>query len=278
MQCLECNKEFKAINSRHLSKCCGLTTRDYLDKHPGAELIDKDVRKSYGKSGELNNNWRGGVSQPNCEICNKKLSQHNYVKRCLKCRDIGKVNHFFGKKHSIDTKEKMKISASMRDPNTYKGGVDTSENISRRSRLYWQALSSEEKAKHLAHFIKSGHDACRKNKDTLIERKIESLLNQLNITFQKNVPVGRYFVDFLIGDKIIECYGDYWHINPKIYDSSYQHKYLAMTAQEKWDKDAKRMLNLENLGYQTIIFWESDIKNNIDGIKDKIIEFIIPQN
>lgn len=278
MQCLECNKNLRCINTRHLAKCCGLTITEYLAKHPNAELVDDDVKQSYGSNGSLNPNWKGGINSPKCEICSKPLSLHSYVKRCVKCRQIGKVNPFFGKWHSTYTKEKMKSAALNRDPNTYKYGLDTSENISQRSRLYWQALSQEEKAKHLTNFIKAGHDACRKNKDTLIERKIESLLNQLNITFQKNVPVGRYFVDFLIGDKIIECYGDYWHVNPKIYDGSYQHKYLAMTAQEKWDKDAQRMLNLVNLGYQAMILWECDIKNNIDDVKIKIIDFIIPQN
>jgi len=47
---------------------------------------------------------------------------------------------------------------------------------------------------------------------TDIERKIVDVLNNCGIEYRHNAPIGRYFADFVIFDKvIIECDGSYWH-------------------------------------------------------------------
>jgi len=71
----------------------------------------------------------------------------------------------------------------------------------------------------------------------------------------------RVVVDFYCPDKkvVIECYGDYWHCNPKIYPSDYYHKMKKKTASEIWDIDSEReFVILEQLGIQPFIVWEND--------------------
>lgn len=74
-----------------------------------------------------------------------------------------------------------------------------------------------------------------------------------------------YIVDFFIEPNIIfEVYGDYWHGNKKIFNT------LNTVQIEKKEKDKKRQLILENLGYKFYIFWENDLNNN----KEKCINQI----
>jgi len=90
--------------------------------------------------------------------------------------------------------------------------------------------------------------------------------------YLNSIRVGRYVVDFINNDNkiIIECYGDYWHCNPKIYTPDYFCKGKKLTAKEIWKSDSKRKLHLENLGYVVIEIWESEINENGYNIKNWI--------
>lgn len=73
---------------------------------------------------------------------------------------------------------------------------------------------------------------------------------------------------------IIECYGDYWHGNPKKYKSSdFIGKYKGMeTCQDIWEFDSIRKEHIESFGYKVYVFWEYDIKNNFKEVKKYIYE------
>ncbi len=74
------------------------------------------------------------------------------------------------------------------------------------------------------------------------------------------VPDSPYTVD-LCNTKtkeIIECYGDYWHCNPKRFSADYYHRIVHKTAKEIWEYDIRRQRDLEKLGYIVSIVWESD--------------------
>jgi len=60
--------------------------------------------------------------------------------------------------------------------------------------------------------------------------------------------------------KIVECFGDYWHCNPKKYNESYYHKGVHKTAKEIWENDAKRLQYLKNNGYFIEVIWENSSK------------------
>jgi G:T-mismatch repair DNA endonuclease (very short patch repair protein) len=69
---------------------------------------------------------------------------------------------------------------------------------------------------------------------------------------------------------IIEYNGDYWHCNPKKYNSEYLHPHKKKTAKEIWTEDKVRIDYLKNLGYNLEVIWESDFKND-----NKIINIIL---
>ena len=81
-------------------------------------------------------------------------------------------------------------------------------------------------------------------------------------------PFRRYKVDGLILEMnvVIEYYGDYWHCNPRIYQSNDKFK-GKLTAGDVWKKDLERQTTLIENGYFVFVIWEYDWKNN----KDKII-------
>src|SRR4051812_26768649 len=99
MLCLECGRDVRSINYQHLRSCAGLTPRQYQEKHPGAQLLDEDVRRTIGSPGEKNPNWKGGINSPACQSCGKPLSKHSYLTYCRKCSTRIKGNPFEGQKH-----------------------------------------------------------------------------------------------------------------------------------------------------------------------------------
>ena len=86
-------------------------------------------------------------------------------------------------------------------------------------------------------------------KDTSIELKMQNILRENNIKFEKQKPLlKKYIVDIFIKPNIvIECDGDYWHNRPG--------------AQER---DKLRNVNLTNAGYKVLRFWEHEINDNIN--------------
>ena len=96
--------------------------------------------------------------------------------------------------------------------------------------------------------------------------------NQFYRTFKE---LGRTFsYDFVHGKKIIEFNGDYWHCNPKYYNKNYFHKYLQKTAEEIWKDNEIKNDAIIKEGYDVIIIWESDYKNNKEQTIQKCFNFL----
>ena len=85
-----------------------------------------------------------------------------------------------------------------------------------------------------------------------------------------------YKLDFLdlTKRKIIEFYGDYWHLNPLIYKENYYHKGLHLYAPEVWTRDKKRIENLKALGYDVLIIWEYEYKKNKSYFINKALTYL----
>lgn len=158
------------------------------------------------------------------------------------------------------------------------------EKISRASKQMWDKLISaskngenSQKLKNMLNnrYAKNYHFNHKKmNK---IEYSVASLLTELCIKFEyeSTIEINNkiYYPDFLITDRkiIIECYGDFWHGNPKFYKED-DLLLEDLKASDIHNKDEKRLLDFQNLGYKTFVFWEDDILNNINLVREKIKE------
>lgn len=103
---------------------------DNISNHPNKEKIKKkhslnrklkcqkmseEERKKLSKFGKDNPNWKGGISSnTKCKKCKKNISV--YKTYCVKCSKTGKLNPFYGKKHTEETKNKLKIKNAGRKP------------------------------------------------------------------------------------------------------------------------------------------------------------------
>ena len=56
----------------------------------------------------------------------------------------------------------------------------------------------------------------------------------------------------------IEFNGDYWHMNPRLYDESYYNSQSQCTAKEKWEYDKLKREECQSLGIKLIVVWEYD--------------------
>lgn len=81
--------------------------------------------------------------------------------------------------------------------------------------------------------------------------------------------------DFKFENKIIEFNGDFWHMNPDIYDSDYCHPYTNLSAEEKWKFDEIKFECAVQNGYDVLTVWESEYNENREATIQKCISFLI---
>ena len=124
---------------------------------------------------------------------------------------------------------------------------------------------------------------CRINEELLVNKKsnYENLIYEYiaPLGFVQNKQIGKFNVDFL-NEKtktIIEFNGDYWHMNPDMYEADFVNAVTKIQARDKWNMDSERIKELEKLGYNVIVWWENNlIKNRIvaeDSIKSAIEDY-----
>ena len=80
--------------------------------------------------------------------------------------------------------------------------------------------------------------------------------------------------DFVLGKKIIEFNGDYWHMNPNKYNKNDFNKSIQETAGEKWKSDALKNNMIESRGYEVLTVWESEYHQNPKETIQKCIKFL----
>lgn len=69
---------------------------------------------------------------------------------------------------------------------------------------------------------------------------------------------------------VIEYNGDFWHANPRLYQPDDYMEVLKMTAKEKWTKDRKRRFALRNCGFEVMVIWENEWKNDRERVFKKL--------
>ena len=95
---------------------------------------------------------------------------------------------------------------------------------------------------------------------------LDNLEKALNINIERNVLlIGKFLVDGFILEKniVIEYFGDFWHMNPNIYNSDYINRVTKRKASAQWAEDNGRIECLCKAGYETYVVWESDSQKEI---------------
>ena len=103
----------------------------------------------------------------------------------------------------------------------------------------------------------------------------EQCLNYLkipNTDKNREVKIGKYYVDGLVGKNVYEFFGDFWHANPLYYLP--EDVIMNYTAEDKWKKDKERANTIKSHGYNFNVIWESDWRDFQQGLckELKVIE------
>jgi hypothetical protein len=84
--CLECGEAKKILVYSHLKKCCGLTPKEYRQKHGNVKLIDDNIRLKIARHGKNNSNYKHGYGKRKpvqCPSCGEHMSGNGEV--CHNC-------------------------------------------------------------------------------------------------------------------------------------------------------------------------------------------------
>ncbi len=111
--------------------------------------------------------------------------------------------------------------------------------------------------------------------NTKIELMIKKELENKGIYFKFQQPMYNLFVcDFVLPQYkiVLECDGDYWHVNPKIYDRNSPN--LSKSQIDKLKRDDFKNKYLIKKGWEVIRFFESDIKEDTPKCINKLFNII----
>ncbi len=292
MVCKECNQEFQSLDSlrRHrVQKHKISAERTYIDYvlygfEPkckcgcGLKTNFLSIEKGFteyirGHAARINNNWGH----------NKKAldKSHETQKRMHENGELV----IWNKGLTIeDERVKNNIVKVMSNPNRSNNiskkllGVSKNEEhkkkIKEKAKKRWKSIEEREKQSHrrMLYIIKNGFQIKSK-----LEKQFKNILiNDLQLVEDKDF-YPQYYVreikalyDFKISGKniMIEVDGDYWHCNPT---SNYNIPiYEAQISNLKKDKIKDDWCLKNNI--KLLRFWESDIKNNKDGVIKQLKE------
>jgi very-short-patch-repair endonuclease len=108
------------------------------------------------------------------------------------------------------------------------------------------------------------------------EKEMKKILDKLNIKYEHNklrpnIPHA-YLTDFYIPELnlIIETDGMLFHAHPSRFKPDDIIPCLNIPAKEKWELDATRTRELQEVGYKVLRFWENEFNEEI--VKAKLQE------
>lgn len=97
---------------------------------------------------------------------------------------------------------------------------------------------------------------------------------QLELVYFYKNKCHRYLYDFSYKNKIIEFNGDFWHMNPNIYNENYINPITNKVAKDVWRYDENKINCAIEHGYDVMVIWESDYYKDKDKTINSILKFI----
>lgn len=183
---------------------------------------------------------------------------------------INKIRKIQSKYVNQDRKIKLSnINSGSNNPSSFK-------SISKRTGLsineVKNMLKQTSKKKENNPFYGKKHSQETLNRLAMIRSEIPKVVTRpelimygiligMGIEFEYQVPIGKYTVDFMVGNFIIEVYGDYWHSKS------------MKSREDKFIKDIEKERFLKS-NYDLLVIWESELINNSRGVVDEITKKI----
>lgn len=206
----------------------------------------------------------------------KKRREHPELYNDVNTTQIG----YWLKKGYTEEESKEKIKERQKtftlEKCIIKYGKEEGTKIYHKRQIKWQKSM---KKKILKNNFKNDYSKIEKEliDNILLKSKINindqcSYINKQFLIYNENKQY--YTFDFKYKNKIIEFNGDFWHMNPLKYKETDIHKVSKKTAKEIWNYDNKKINSIKNNGYDVLIIWENDYKQNKEKVIQECITFI----
>ncbi|VVC06378.1 Uncharacterised protein [uncultured archaeon] len=122
----------------------------------------------------------------------------------------------------------------------------------------------------------------KKSCECFYENEVAHWLESIGIDFRRRdrKQIHPFELDFYIPSKNIgiEFPGDFWHMNPKIYFSSSINETNHCSAQEIWNRDARKKMLCDSKGIDLRYIWEFDWRNSKENVKEDLKKLLIPKD
>lgn len=220
------------------------------------------------------NKWKRGVSDDEAREMHKKAAR----KQLEAVRESRKASRYgYHKKNSplywmdlgYSSEEAAELSNSSRS------------SRSPRVISFWirKGMTEEEARKKVSEVCAPGGIAACQSLDgkftSRLEDKVAALLEELGLKYtrQHRVNGASHIYDFLVGNKIIEVNGTYWHADPRLYSGEELHPTLKIPVREIWDFDKRKQDHAKMNGLEVTVIWESEVVN----LTTKTLQLILEQ-
>lgn len=104
------------------------------------------------------------------------------------------------------------------------------------------------------------------------------ITDELNYDAIANEFISDYNVDILVGNKIIEYFGIYWHAHKLLFEVDDIHPTIQKTAGEIREYDFNKIKMLQELGYEVLVIWENDYTDNKKNVMNIIKKYLYDKN
>ena len=112
--------------------------------------------------------------------------------------------------------------------------------------------------------IASAHHLTKPTWTSKGELRVRAFCHSLNPDVRTNVRFGRWHVDVVFDKQklVVEYFGDFWHMNPKKFEAYRVNTVTGTFACDYWERDARKIDDLEELGYCVVVVWESELNES----------------
>jgi very-short-patch-repair endonuclease len=287
--CPKCNEILYYSSKHHLNRsiknnnsCQSCFAKDRAKSEIYKEKLSQAIKKSWenaddrkkSQSDYQKNFWKNLSEEERKSICEKMSQNFNRSEdRINSLREISKnlwKNQEFRDKwfeannsEKISEKRRNNLLKQLRDPNSKINSEEVKIKKLNNFKKNWANKTEEEKNKILKNLANTLHVI---NGTSKLELWVQKNISHLG--FKSKATIAGYCVDIVHESLpiIIEVNGDFWHANPEIYGPDWINNVNKKTAQEIWNKDRERLNALKAAGYEIIVLWQKDIKNNTNYI------------
>jgi len=203
-----------------------------------------------------------------------------YKKRCFDCGIHVRKEFFMDKGMSLEDAEKAlaeRQSTFSLEKCIQKFGEEAGTARWKQRQDDWQDTMTSKPEEEIQRInrLKMNAPGCISKSEqeliNLLEAKGFPILQQKQL---RKDTKGHFMYDICYKNKIIEFHGDYWHANPSLYNEGFINATSKLSATTIWDKDYSKEIIARNNGFDYLVVWEKDFKNDKETVVDDCVKFL----